>query len=47
MTPDLAQRDPHNHLLARGPRLRVDAEIVRDIALDAAGLLDEQSAARP
>jgi hypothetical protein len=45
--PELGQRDPHNRLLARGPRLRVDAEIVRDIALDAAGLLDEQIGGAP
>jgi hypothetical protein len=46
-TPELVQRDPNNRLLARGPRFRVDAEIVRDIALDAAGLLDEQVGGAP
>ncbi len=38
--PDLLTRDPRNELLARGPRFRVDSEVVRDIALSASGLLD-------
>ena len=42
VTPELYQRDQYNRLLARGPRFRVDAEIVRDIALSASGLLDEE-----
>ncbi len=36
---ELSSRDPQNRLLARQSRLRLDAEIVRDVALSAAGLL--------
>ena len=41
MRTDLAQRDPLNKLLGRQSRIRLDAEIVRDVALSAAGLITE------
>jgi len=42
VTLELVQRDPDNRLLARGPRLRIPAETIRDQALYAAGLLVEK-----
>ncbi|MCX6849629.1 MAG: PSD1 and planctomycete cytochrome C domain-containing protein [Verrucomicrobia bacterium] len=39
ITPELAQKDPENILLARGARFRLDAEVIRDSALKAAGVL--------
>jgi hypothetical protein len=40
--PDLAVIDPNNKLLARQNRLRLDAEIVRDVCLTASGLLTDK-----
>ena len=38
-TPDQLAKDPKNLLLAHGPRFRMDAETLRDVALESGGLL--------
>lgn len=40
VTPEIYAKDQYDRLLERGPRVRVDAEIVQDIALSVSGLLN-------
>src|SRR5205807_1092624 len=47
LTPELKARDAENRLYARGPRVRMDAEMVRDNALAVSGLLNPKVGGAP
>jgi hypothetical protein len=47
VTPELMAADPENKLYGRGPRYRLPAMVLRDMALATSGLLDERVGGKP
>ena len=47
ISPEKLEKDPGNRLISRGSRTRLDAEQIRDLALESAGLLSEKVGGPP
>jgi hypothetical protein len=47
ISPEAMRKDPENRLLSRAPRVRLDAEVVRDVALAESGLLSRKRGGPP